>query len=244
MGPGGTSIMHISLGIVPRERPPFLALNFRSGVLSFSQLFWQKYFAPEHHQFSCRADFTFFCRSGDHHFQNFFKAQAVHRRPCCPGASGRPAGQSANQTRPSMHGQRMRIFTVYIQRPPPPLSRYKVSSGDPHFHDRARSGAPIFTLPRHMPHTYQNVGWVPPPPSRVPTPNRVGELKIRVSKLYFLRGVAYCVVASDRWWGHNLQLWTVWKVYYVHVYRAFNSLPRKGGRALTIFSGGSRGRAQ
>ena len=65
-GGGGTSIcMHI--GYVPRERPPFSALNFRSGAYHFHK--YPKKSIPEHHHFT---SFGGFCRSGDHHFQNVF----------------------------------------------------------------------------------------------------------------------------------------------------------------------------
>ena len=63
---GGTSIcMHI--GYVPRERPPLSALNFRSRAYNFHKfqknLFWS---------ITIFSFFGGFCRSGDHHFQNFF----------------------------------------------------------------------------------------------------------------------------------------------------------------------------
>ena len=65
-GGWGTSIyMHI--GYVPRERPQFSALNFRSGAYHFQKL--PKKSVPEHHHFTFLGGF---CRSGDHHFQNFF----------------------------------------------------------------------------------------------------------------------------------------------------------------------------
>ena len=57
--------MHI--GYVPRERPPFSVLNFRSGAYHFHKLPIKS--VPEHHHFTF---FGGFCRSGDHHFQNFF----------------------------------------------------------------------------------------------------------------------------------------------------------------------------
>ena len=94
-GGGGTSnCMHI--GYVPRERPPFSALNFRSGAYDFHKL--PKKSVPEHHHFKF---FGGFCRSGDHHCQNFFnfnpfiashgrlspnaKRSAAPRRPGCSG---------------------------------------------------------------------------------------------------------------------------------------------------------------
>ena len=89
----------MAIGYVPRERPPFPALNFRSGALSFSQI--TKKSVPEHHHFTC---FGGFCRSGDHHFQNFFNFNlfiASHGRRQRRGLA---AGQSASQTRPGSSG--------------------------------------------------------------------------------------------------------------------------------------------
>ena len=84
--------MHI--GYVPRERPTFSALNFRSGAYHFHKL--PKKSVPEHHHFTL---FGGFCRSGDHHFQNFFNFNlfiASHgrlspnaKRSAAPRVSGR-----------------------------------------------------------------------------------------------------------------------------------------------------------
>ena len=64
-GGGGTSIcMHI--GYVPQTRPPFSAMNFRSGAYHFHKL-------PKNPFRSITIlFFGGFCRSGDHNFQNFY----------------------------------------------------------------------------------------------------------------------------------------------------------------------------
>ena len=68
-GGGGTSyVLHIGYG--PRERPPLLTRNFRSGAHHFHK--WQKLSVPEHHHFVIARQILHFCRSGDHRFQNFF----------------------------------------------------------------------------------------------------------------------------------------------------------------------------
>ena len=181
-GGGGTSIcMHI--GYVPQKRPPFSALNFRSGAYHFNK--FPNKSVPEHHHFPF---FGGFCRSGDHHFQNFFNFNpfiASHGR-LSPNAAPR-----VSQTRPGSFGE-SRPFTA-----PRVSQTHPGSSGESHFHaktDQARSGAPpifklklvpethTFTLDRELvpeplpffhfaaAHSYQNLGWVPPPP---PPPPRV-----------------------------------------------------------------------
>ena len=88
---------------MPRERPPFSALNFRSGAYHFHK--WPK------NPVRSITVLLFFCRSGDHHVQNFFNFNpftASHGR--LSPRPGLAVGQSSSQTRPSR------------------------SSGDPHFH--------------------------------------------------------------------------------------------------------------
>ena len=94
-----------------RETPIF-SPKFPFQSISFSQM--TKKSGPEHY------NFNFFCRSGDHHFQNFFNFNPVHRLPRRAGSArtqsvrqrpGLVAGQSASQSHPG-------------------------SSGDPHFHAR------------------------------------------------------------------------------------------------------------
>ena len=63
---GGGGYFHMHSGYVPRERPPFSALNFRSGAYHFHKLQQQK------NPLRSIIILPFFCRSGDHHSQNFF----------------------------------------------------------------------------------------------------------------------------------------------------------------------------
>ena len=92
-------------------------------------------------------------KSGHHHFTFFFKTYLISTRSPPPMAGsartqsvrqrpGLAAGQSASQTRPG-------------------------SSGAPHFHARPWSSFPSPGRFFHFAaaHTYQNLGWVPPPPS-------------------------------------------------------------------------------
>ena len=97
--PGGGGVLPcMRIGYVPRERPPFSALNFRSGSYHFHKLPQKS--VPEHHHFTY---FGGFCRSGDHHFQNVFNFKpfiASHgrfspnkKRSAAPRVSGRPERQ-------------------------------------------------------------------------------------------------------------------------------------------------------
>ena len=63
MGRGTSICMHI--GPVPRERPPFSALNFRPGAYNFHKL-------PKNpfRSITILHFFGGFCRSGDYHFKN------------------------------------------------------------------------------------------------------------------------------------------------------------------------------
>ena len=148
--------MHI--GYVPRERPPFSALNFRSGAYNFHKL-------PKHPFRSITISHFFggFCRSGDHNFQNVLiltrstarSAQSVRPR------RGLAAGQSARLTRPGSSGESH--FT---------LKTAQTRSGDPHFHARSgpRSGALAnFSLCRGTYLPKFGVSNPPPPP---PPPGR------------------------------------------------------------------------
>ena len=121
--------------------------------------FQSKISAPEHIIFtndtkkirSGASSFYIFCRSGDHHSRNFFtvkKFQPVHRCPQ-PAYCSQPEGKAFGQ-RSGVSGR------------PEWQTRPTVSSGDPmHFHARARSGAPHFSLCRGT-YTYQNLGRVTP----------------------------------------------------------------------------------
>ena len=92
---GGYICMHI--GYVPRERPPFSALNFRSGAYHFHK-------RPKNPVRNITI-LHLFCRSGDHHFQNFFSFNtftASHgrlspnaKRSAAPRVSDRPECQPA-----------------------------------------------------------------------------------------------------------------------------------------------------
>ena len=151
-GGGGTSIcMHI--GYVPRERPPFSALNFRSGTYHFHKLPTKS--VPEHHHFTV---FGGFCRSGDHHFQNFFHFNpfiASHGR-LSPNAKHSAAPRVSSRPDASWQFRRLvpaepRIFK---------LKTAPARSGAPYFHARpgARSGARRAHFHFDAAHTYQNLG--------------------------------------------------------------------------------------
>ena len=66
-GGGGVTAICMHIGYVPRERPPFSALNFRSGAYHFHKL--PKY---PFRSITILHFFGGFCRSGDHHFQNMY----------------------------------------------------------------------------------------------------------------------------------------------------------------------------
>ena len=148
--------MHI--GYVPHERPPFSALNFRSGAIIF----------PNYQKISSGASpFYIFCRSGDHHFQNFFNFNpfiASHGR-LSPNALAAPRVSSRLRVpaRCVLVVPETSIFT---------LKTDQARSGAPHFQVQNGSSSfrspLIFTLDRelvpeplpifHFPaaHTYQN----------------------------------------------------------------------------------------
>ena len=131
-----------------RETPIFSPeFPFRS--ISFSQI--TKKSVPEHHHFTF---FGGFCRSGDHHFQNFFNFNpfiASHgrlspnaKRSAAPRVSSRPERQpdASWQFRRLAFSRSKRIKLV----PEPRIFKLKTAqarSGAPHFHARpgARSGA-------------------------------------------------------------------------------------------------------
>ena len=137
--------MHI--GYVPRETPIF------SPEFPFQSIFSQitKKSVPEHHHFTI---FGGFCRSGDHHFPNFFHFNpfiASHgrlspnaKRSAVPRVSSRPEHQ------PDASWQFRRLAfscSKWIKLVPEPrifkLKTAQARSGVPHFHARpgARSGA-------------------------------------------------------------------------------------------------------
>ena len=180
--------MHIIIGYVPREIPPFWALNFRSGAYqSFSQINKKISSGALLIDHQCTSlVFTFFggfYLSGDHHFQNFFNFNpfiASHGRLslCIRQRRGLAASQSSSQTRPGSSGDshfhakngsssfRSPAFSSSFR-----SSAFSRSTGSSFW-----SSAPFFTLPRHMPSrlvTYQNLGWLspPPPPNRAYSTN-------------------------------------------------------------------------
>ena len=123
--------MHIRY--VPRERPPFSALNFRSRASPFYSFAVPatiifKFSVRSSRSSPPKADLLQPARMG--------RTQSVRAAP--PRLA---AGQSASQTRPT------------------------VSSGDPHVHARARSGAPppIFSLCRGIYLPKFGVSAPPPP---------------------------------------------------------------------------------
>ena len=163
-GGGGTSIcMHI--GYVPRERPPFSALNFRSGAYHFHKL-PKNQSVPEHHHFTFLADFAV-------PETIIFKISLIWTRSSPPTA-GSARTQSVRQRRGFAAVPEIRIFT---------LKTDQARSGDSHFHGQKgsssfrstafqaqngsssfrsptfsrstgspfRSPCPFFTLPRHIP---------------------------------------------------------------------------------------------
>ena len=153
-GGGGSTSICMHIGYVPRERPPFSALNFRSGAYHFHK-FPQKS-VPEHHHFTF---FGGFCRSGDHHFQNFFNFNpfiASHSR-LSPNAK-RSAAPRVSQTRPGSSGD----------------SHFHAQNGSSSFRSPAFSRStwssfwspcPFFTLPWHIPTNIWGEYRPPPPPT-------------------------------------------------------------------------------
>ena len=144
-------------GYVPRERPPFAALNVRSGAYNFHKLTTTKS-GPEHHHFTFLRDF-------DVPETSIFKMSLNSTRSGAPrvSASQTPASQSASQTRPGSSGDshfhaqnriklgpETRIFT---------LKTAQARSGARIFtldRELVPKPEPIFTVPRHM--TYQTLG--------------------------------------------------------------------------------------
>ena len=152
--------MHI--GYVPARETPIFSPEFPFRSISFSQITKIKS-VPEHHHFTF---FGGFCRSGDHHFQNFFNFNPFI------GSHGLAAGQSASQTRPGSSGdshfhaqngsslfRSPRIFKLKTAQARFRSPAFSCSTGS-----SFRSPGPFFTLPRHI--IYPPKFWVstPPPP--------------------------------------------------------------------------------
>ena len=123
--------MHI--GYVPREIPPFSALNLRSGAYNF-------------HKFpkirSGASPFYIFCRIGDHNFQNFFNFNPFI------ASHGQLSRQRRGLARRVLAVPETPIFTLkrFKLVPEPRIFKLKTAqarSGAPHFHAQlgARSGA-------------------------------------------------------------------------------------------------------
>ena len=167
---GGYSIcMHI--GYVPRERPPFSALNFRSGAYHFHKL--PKISVPEHHHF------YIFWRILPFPETIIFKISLISTRSSPPtagsAANAAPRVSSRPERQPDASWQFRRLAFSRSKRiklvPEPRIFKLKTAqarSGAPHFHARpgARSGARAhFTLPRHIPIPKFGVSTPPPPRS-------------------------------------------------------------------------------
>ena len=160
-GGGGTSIyMHI--GYVPRKRPPFSAPNFRAGAYYFHKLLKKiKKSVPEHHHSTV---FGGFCRSRDHHFQNFFNFNpfiASHgqlspnaKHSAAPRVSSRPERQpdASWQFQRFAFSSSKRIKLVLEPRIFKLKTAQLARSGAPEFSRSTgstfRSPGPFFTLPR------------------------------------------------------------------------------------------------
>ena len=156
--------MHI--GYVPQKRPPFSALNFRSGAYNFHT------FPKNPFRIISISPFFFggggggFCRSGDHHFKNFFNFNpfiASHGRlspnaapwvsQTRPGSSVESHFQrSADQARSRAPHLQAQNGSISVRRP-----SFSRSTGSSFL-----SPCQMFTLPRYM-YTYQNFGDNEPP---------------------------------------------------------------------------------
>ena len=150
--------MHI--GYVPRERPPFSALNFRSGAYNFHK--FPKKSVPEHHHFTFLADFAV-------PETIIFTISVISTRSSPPPrVSSRPERQpdASWQFRRLAFSRSKRIKLV----PEPRIFKLKTAqarSGAPHFHARpgARSGARgHFSLCRGTYLPKFGVSTPPPPP--------------------------------------------------------------------------------
>ena len=146
--------------------PPFSALNFCSGAYNF-----HKFPKNPFRSITILHFLADFCRSGDHHFQNFFNFNpfiASHGR-LSPNAK-RSAAPRVSQTRPGSSGDsHFHAQNGSSSFRSPGIFKLKTAqahSGAPHFH--ARPGAPFFTLPRHIPTKIWGE-YPPPPPGNFPS---------------------------------------------------------------------------
>ena len=149
---GGYFHMYAYWVCAARETPIFSPeFPFRS----ISQISKKKS-VPEHHHFTFLGGF---CRSGDHHFQNFFNFN-----PFIASHGGSARTQRRGLARRVLAIPESPIFTLKRIKlvPEPPIFKLKTAqarSGDPHFHARpgARSGA-LANFHFAAAHTYQNLG--------------------------------------------------------------------------------------
>ena len=161
VSPGGGYFHMYAYWVCAARESPIFSPEFPFRSISFSQITQKS--VPEHHHFTF---FGGFCRSGDHHFQNFFNFNpfiASHGR-LSPNASA----VASRQFRRFAFSRSKRIKLV----PEPHIFMLKMAqarSGAPHFQaqngsssfqspafSRAtgslfRSPDPFFTLPRHIP---------------------------------------------------------------------------------------------
>ena len=139
------------MGMCSARETPIFSPEFPFRSISFSQITPNS--VPEHHHFTF---FGGFCRSGDHHFQNFFNFNPF----IASHGQLRPNAKRSAAPRVSGRSGDIRIFT---------LKTDQARSGAPHFHAQNgsssfrsptfslstgssfRSPCPFFTLPRHMP---------------------------------------------------------------------------------------------
>ena len=117
--------MHI--GYVPRERPPFSALNIRSGAYHFHELPKNPFRSITILHFLA----DYFCRSGDHQFQNVFNFN--------PFIASHGRLSPVRQRRGLAAVPDIRIFRIFT------LKTDQARSGAPHFH--AQNGSSSFRNP-------------------------------------------------------------------------------------------------
>ena len=150
---------------MPLERPPFSALNFRSGSYHFHK--W-------HNIPLWSITILHFLPSGDHHFHNLFMFKPFFATRGQLTAVGQRLGLAAGQRRPTVSSGDPHIHA-------------RAGTGALHFHARAQSGAPHFSLCRG---TYlPKFGASPPPP---PPPPRT-----------LLRPTTHSLVQGSLIWNHH-----------------------------------------
>ena len=176
-GGGGTSIIfRYAYWVCAAREIPIFSPEFPFRSISFSQI--TKKSVPEHHHITF---FGGFCRSGDHHFQNFFNFNpfiASHgrlspnaKRSAAPRVSGRSgdshfhAQNGSNSFRsPAFHAQN---GSSSFRSPAFSSSKRLKLVPEPHIFtlDRELVPKPLPIFHFAAAHTYQNLGWVPPPPT-------------------------------------------------------------------------------